>query len=112
MVGEVRGGCANVRPEPVRSGELATDRTPRRGTLCVEAGLLARGSLRLSGLPRAHPSGTDGLPLTAYSCGGSSGFTPASLLAPRQISNTENLVGPRMAASGVRCQVRHKHFFI
>src|SRR5690242_19620059 len=56
----------------------------RRGTLWVEAGLLARGSLRQSCLPRANPSGVNGPPLAAYSCGGSSGFTPASLLAPRQ----------------------------
>ena len=68
---------------PSRGGEHATDRAPRRGTLCVEAGLLAHGSVRLSGLPRANPSGADGPPLAAYSCGGSSGFTPASLLAPR-----------------------------
>ena len=42
------------------------------------------GRCSCPGLPRANPSGADGPPPAAYSCGGSSGFTPASLLAPRR----------------------------
>ena len=45
-----------------------------------------------------NPSGTDGPPLAAYSCGGSSGFSPASLLAPRPKGRRENL--DRRASSG------------
>ena len=49
----------------------------------VEAGLLARGSVLLSGLPETLAGFSDivGQRLAAYSCGGSAGFAPASLLA-------------------------------
>jgi len=42
----------------------------------VEAGLLARGSVLLSGLPETNCGLSDfvGQRLAAYSCGGSSGF--------------------------------------
>jgi hypothetical protein len=52
----------------------------------VGAGLLARGSLLLSGLPEAKVASVTlvGQRLAAYSCGGSAGITPASLLAPGQ----------------------------
>jgi len=69
---------------------------PARGRTRVVAGLLARGSLRLSGLPDAFgTSDTRRQPLAAYSCGGSSGITasrgaPDSLLAadPWRIGRT------------------------
>jgi hypothetical protein len=49
----------------------------------VEAGLLARESMLLSGLPETLAGFSDivGQRLAAYSCGGSSGFSPDSLLA-------------------------------
>jgi hypothetical protein len=57
--------------------------TPPVDVYLVEAGLLARGSMLLSGLPKtlAGVSDNGGQRLVAYSCGGSSGFAPASLLA-------------------------------
>src|SRR5438876_11858 len=57
--------------------------TPPVDVYVVEAGLLARGSMLLSGLPETLAGFSDigGRRLAAYSCGGSSGFTPASLLA-------------------------------
>ena len=60
--------------------------TPPVDVYVVEAGLLARGSMPLSGLPETLAGFSDigGQRLAAYSCGGSSGFTPASLLAPDQ----------------------------
>jgi len=60
--------------------------TPPEDVYVVEAGLLARGSVLLSGLPKTFSGLSDfvGQPLAAYSCGGSSGFgfsaAPASLL--------------------------------
>ena len=58
--------------------------TPPEDVYVVEAGLLARGSQLLSGLPKAFAGFSDlvGQRLAAYSCGGSSGVAPASLLAP------------------------------
>jgi hypothetical protein len=44
----------------------------------VEAGLLARGSLPASGLPRLVPSGAVPRWLTAHSCGGSAGLVPTT----------------------------------
>jgi hypothetical protein len=57
--------------------------TPPEDVYVVEAGLLARGSGLLSGLPETFAGLSDfvGQRLAAYSCGGSSGFPPASLLA-------------------------------
>jgi len=57
--------------------------TPPVDVYVVEAGLLARGSVLLSGLPETNCGLSDfvGQRLAAYSCGGSSGFAPASLLA-------------------------------
>jgi hypothetical protein len=57
--------------------------TPPVDVYVVEAGLLARGSVLLSGLPKTLASFSDivGQRLAAYSCGGSAGFAPASLLA-------------------------------
>ena len=57
----------------------------------VAAGLLAHGSMLLSGLPETLAGFSDfvGQRLTAYSCGGSAGVTPASLLAPGKL-NPEN----------------------
>jgi hypothetical protein len=56
--------------------------TPPEDVYFVEAGLLARGSGLLSGLPKTFAGFSDfgGQRLAAYSCGGSSGFA-ASLLA-------------------------------
>ncbi len=50
--------------------------TPPEDVYVVEAGLLAHGSVLLSGLPKTFAgfSGVIGQRLTAYSCGGSSGF--------------------------------------
>ena len=50
--------------------------TPPEDVYVVEAGLLARGSVLLSGLPETFSGLSDfvGQPLAAYSCGGSSGF--------------------------------------
>ena len=68
--------------------EIATHHrdTPPEDVYVVEAGLLAHGSVLLSGLPEIFPDLSDfvGQRLTAYSCGGSAGITPASLLAPDQ----------------------------
>jgi len=58
----------------------------------VEAGLLAHGSVLLSGLPETLAGFSDiiGQRLAAYSCGGSAGISrndrdaPASLLAPEK----------------------------
>ena len=60
--------------------------TPPEDVYVVEAGLLARGSSLLSGLPKTLADFSDlvGQRLAAYSCGGSSGVAPASLLAPGQ----------------------------
>src|SRR5436190_4395790 len=62
--------------------------TPPVDVYVVEAGFLARGSMLLSGLPKTLAGFSDivGQRLAAYSCGGSSGFTPASLLAPEKNS--------------------------
>ena len=50
--------------------------TPPEDVYVVEAGLLARGSMLLSGLPETNCGLSDfvGQRLAAYSCGGSSGF--------------------------------------
>ena len=50
--------------------------TPPEDVYVVEAGLLARGSVLLSGLPETNCGLSDfvGQRLAAYSCGGSSGF--------------------------------------
>ena len=50
--------------------------TPPEDVYVVEAGLLARGSMLLSGLPETFAGLSDfvGQRLAAYSCGGSSGF--------------------------------------
>lgn len=50
--------------------------TPPEDVYVVEAGLLARGSMLLSGLPKTFAGLSDfnGQRLTAYSCGGSSGL--------------------------------------
>jgi hypothetical protein len=60
--------------------------TPPVDEYVVGAGLLARGSSLLSGLPEAEWASVTfvGQRLVAYSCGGSAGITPASLLAPDQ----------------------------
>src|ERR1700722_15393134 len=60
--------------------------TPPVDEYVVGAGLLAHGSQLLSGLPEAFGASVTfvGQRLTAYSCGGSAGITPASLLAPDQ----------------------------
>jgi len=57
--------------------------TPPVDVYVVEAGLLARGSVLLSSLPKTLAGFSDivGQRLAAYSCGGSAGFAPASLLA-------------------------------
>ena len=61
--------------------------TPPEDVYFVEAGLLAHGSMLLSGLPETVSGLSDifGQRLTAYSCGGSSGFgfnaAPASLFS-------------------------------
>jgi len=66
--------------------------TPPEDVYFVEAGLLAHGSMLLSGLPETVSGLSDifGQRLTAYSCGGSSGFgfnaAPASLLASGRTS--------------------------
>jgi hypothetical protein len=66
--------------------------TPPEDVYFVEAGLLAHGSMLLSGLPETVSGLSDifGQRLTAYSCGGSSGFgfnaAPASLLASDRTS--------------------------
>ena len=66
--------------------------TPPVNEHLVGAGLLARGSLLLSGLPEAKVASVTlvGQRLAAYSCGGSAGIAPASLLAPGK-RNPENL---------------------
>jgi hypothetical protein len=60
--------------------------TPPERRSSIEAGLLARGSSPLPGLPDANASDRLRQKLAAHSCGGSSGVTPAgspdSLLAP------------------------------
>ena len=50
--------------------------TPPEDVYVVEAGLLAHGSMLLSGLPETNCGLSDfvGQRLAAYSCGGSSGF--------------------------------------
>ena len=50
--------------------------TPPEDVYVVEAGLLAHGSVLLSGLPETNCGLSDfvGQRLAAYSCGGSSGF--------------------------------------
>ena len=62
--------------------------TPPEDVYIVEAGLLARGSMLLSGLPETFAGFSDfvGQRLAAYSCGGSSGVSPASLLASGRTS--------------------------
>jgi hypothetical protein len=66
--------------------------TPPVDVYVVEAGLLARGSVLLSGLPETLAGFSDivGQRLAAYSCGGSAGFAPASLLASEK-STPKNL---------------------
>ena len=51
--------------------------TPPEDVYIVEAGLLARGSMLLSGLPETFAGFSDfvGQRLAAYSCGGSAGFS-------------------------------------
>jgi len=62
--------------------------TPPVDVYVVEAGLLARGSMLLSGLPKTLSGFSDngGQRLAAYSCGGSSGSAPDSLLASENAS--------------------------
>ncbi len=65
---------------------------PARGRIIVGAGLLARGSSLLSGLPEAAQASVtsldSGLPLTV--AGAAPALSPASLLAPDQVG-PENL---------------------
>jgi hypothetical protein len=67
---------------------------PARGSFSfVAAGLLARRSSPLSAFPVRY--GTSGIlrrGLTAYSCGGSAGFAPASLFAPEPHDSGEPLL--------------------
>ena len=86
------GAKAEVtRLDSANAGALAESQphhrdTPPEDVYVVEAGLLARGSSLLSGLPKTLAGLSDfvGQRLAAYSCGGSSGLAPASLLAPGQ----------------------------
>jgi hypothetical protein len=64
----------------MREMNLAVLHTTHRGTppvdfICVGAGLLARGSYASTGLPSAEAPVAMMGKLTAYSCGGSPGFT-------------------------------------
>jgi len=58
--------------------QAASPDTPPVDVIASEAGLLAHGSTRRSGLPRGldAPSDTHRPPLAAYSCGGSAGLDP------------------------------------
>ena len=78
--------------------------TPPEDVYIVEAGLLARGSMLLSGLPETFAGFSDfvGQRLAAYSCGGSSGVSPASLLAPENSFPGE----PRHAHLSARWRAR------
>src|SRR5690606_13179660 len=72
----ISGGMLGGSIEHEISCNIAAFRTPRPWTFMIEAGLLARESAHPSGLPTtlAGRSGASGQMLTAYSCGGSSGF--------------------------------------
>ena len=87
--------------------------TPPEDVYVVEAGLLARGSGLLSGLPKTFSGFSDfvGQRLAAYSCGGSSGFAPASLLASEKLSR-RTTTGPLTGYFGRASTGAHFQIFL
>ena len=78
-------GCANVRTD-ARPQRRTCDRpdTPPGDVMCRGRSPGSRVNAAVRPSQGRNPSDSDGQRLAAYSCGGSAGFTPASLLAPRQ----------------------------
>jgi len=100
---------------PSVAANMRTDRTTPPGTLCVEAGLLAHGSVLQSG-----PSQGEWTPVALMDrrspltvAGAASGFAPASLFssAPKRRHGEPQRPTYRRAPAAP-CQVGHKHIFI
>lgn len=98
------------RREPTETKR--TTGTPRPRTYVVGAGLLAHGSQPGVRLPRIAPSDMNERWLAAYSCGGSAGIKPASLLAPAPKNGPENHDNREFATDLPICQARYKDIFI
>ncbi len=104
--------AACTRPHPTRQEPAQMRRrkrssgTPRPRTYFAMAGLLARGSSPSSAFPGLRPVACFGCWLTAYSCGGSAGVSPASLFAPAAKPENHDTLTLRAAGAGVKSNIK------
>ena len=96
--------CADLRPDSVRCGDHATDRTPRRGTYVSRQVSWLAGQCGNPAFPGRTPVALMDCrsPLTV--AGAAPASSPASLLAPSRGSGAENLNGAHIAEERGHCQ--------